>query len=144
MCLEFISDVTICSRETTNFGMLPRNWCYDCSPIRMNELKGKKIYHYFDKIKTIHHLSLASSTAYDQCNAVMKDYISSLDEGAILSHRKGVTKLGQGKLASLGIPLSVEILVEVICFGFCSANRKVGGTFLFLLLLCLCSIQSGI
>lgn len=61
----------------------------------------------------------------------MKDYISSLDEGAILSHRKGVTKLGQGKLASLGIPLSVEILVEVICFGFCSANRKVGGTFLF-------------
>ncbi|KXJ71869.1 hypothetical protein RP20_CCG019454 [Aedes albopictus] len=65
------------------------------------------------------------STAYDQCNAVMKDYISSLDEGAILSHRKGVTKLGQGKLASLGIPLSVEILVEVICFGFCSANRKI-------------------
>lgn len=65
------------------------------------------------------------SAAYDQCNAVMKDYISSLDEGAILTHRKGVNKLGAGKLASLGIPLSVEILVEVICFGYCSANRKI-------------------
>lgn len=70
----------------------------------------------------------SSSAAYDQCNAVMKDYISSLDEGAILTHRKGVNKLGAGKLASLGIPLSVEILVEVICFGYCSANRKVSAT----------------
>lgn len=65
------------------------------------------------------------SAAYDQCNVVMKDFISSLDEGAILTHRKGMPKV-EGKLASLGIPLSVDILIEVICFGYCSANRKVG------------------
>ncbi|XP_065076156.1 protein rotatin homolog [Ochlerotatus camptorhynchus] len=64
------------------------------------------------------------SAAYDQCNVVMKDFISSLDEGAILTHRKGMPK-AEGKLASLGIPLSVEILIEVICFGYCSANRKI-------------------
>ncbi|XP_062560483.1 protein rotatin homolog [Armigeres subalbatus] len=65
------------------------------------------------------------SAAYDQCNVVMKDFISSLDEGAILTHRKGMARLGDDKLTSLGIPLSVEILIEIICFGYCSTNRKI-------------------
>ncbi|XP_053687362.1 protein rotatin homolog [Sabethes cyaneus] len=71
-----------------------------------------------------HSDELIKSTAYDQCNVVIKNYISSLDEGAIVTDRKGLSKMG-GKLQSLGIPLTVEILVEVICFGFYSANRKI-------------------
>lgn len=41
------------------------------------------------------------SATYDQCNAVMKDFISSLDEGAILTHRKGMARLGVDCLARL-------------------------------------------
>ncbi|KAL9703786.1 hypothetical protein quinque_007304 [Culex quinquefasciatus] len=66
------------------------------------------------------------SSAYDQCAAVIGDYISSLDEGAILTRRKSFPKTSSSsKLSSLGIPLSVEILVEVICFGYCSTNKKI-------------------
>ncbi|XP_055535031.1 protein rotatin homolog [Wyeomyia smithii] len=71
-----------------------------------------------------HSDELIKSTAYDACCGVIKDYISSLDEGAILTHRKGSFKM-ENKLQSLGIPLTVEILVEVVCFGFCHANRKI-------------------
>ncbi|XP_058829123.1 protein rotatin homolog [Topomyia yanbarensis] len=71
-----------------------------------------------------HADQLVKSTAYDQCNSVIKDFISSLDEGAILTHRRSFPKM-EGKLQSLGIPLTVEILVEVICFGYCSSNKKI-------------------
>lgn len=63
------------------------------------------------------------STAYDHCNGVIKDFISSLDEGAILTHRRSYPKT-TAKFSSLGIPLTVEILIEVICFGYCSSNKK--------------------
>ncbi|XP_058458275.1 protein rotatin homolog [Malaya genurostris] len=62
--------------------------------------------------------------AYDQCNNVIKEFISCLDEGAILTHRRSFPKM-KGKLHSLGIPLTVEILVEVICFGCSSVNEKI-------------------
>ncbi|XP_055627670.1 protein rotatin homolog [Toxorhynchites rutilus septentrionalis] len=64
------------------------------------------------------------STAYDSCNDIIKDFISSLDEGAIITHRKSYAG-GTAKLSSLGIPLTVDILVEIICFGYYNSNKKI-------------------
>lgn len=64
------------------------------------------------------------STAYDCCNDIIKDFVCSLDEGAVITHRR-IHVDGAAKLSSLGIPLTVDILVEIICFGFYSSNKKV-------------------
>ncbi|XP_055593623.1 protein rotatin homolog [Uranotaenia lowii] len=93
--------------------------CYFQSNSRLREeaekLTLRLLAHSDEKVK---------SAAYDACNGVIKDYISSLDEGAILTHRRTFPKV-EGKMSALGIPLTVEILVEVICFGFCSQNTKI-------------------
>ncbi|XP_050096814.1 protein rotatin homolog [Anopheles aquasalis] len=62
--------------------------------------------------------------AYELCTGMMKDFIGQLDEGAILTRRSLFSKTAP-KLRSLGIPLSLEILTEITCFGFPSANARI-------------------
>ncbi|ETN66053.1 hypothetical protein AND_002165 [Anopheles darlingi] len=62
--------------------------------------------------------------AYELCTGMMKDFIGQLDEGAILTRRSLFSKTAP-KLRSLGIPLSLEILTEITCFGYPSANVRI-------------------
>ncbi|XP_052871704.1 protein rotatin homolog [Anopheles cruzii] len=62
--------------------------------------------------------------AYDLCTGMMKEFVGQLDEGSIMTRRSLFSKTSP-KLRSLGIPLSLEIVTEITCFGYPSSNTKI-------------------
>uniref|UniRef100_A0A182JF50 Rotatin N-terminal domain-containing protein n=1 Tax=Anopheles atroparvus TaxID=41427 RepID=A0A182JF50_ANOAO len=62
--------------------------------------------------------------AYTLCMDMMKEFIGQLDEAAILT-RRTLTSTVSPKLRALGIPLSLRIVTEIICFGYTSSNSKI-------------------
>uniref|UniRef100_A0A182MXW6 Rotatin N-terminal domain-containing protein n=1 Tax=Anopheles dirus TaxID=7168 RepID=A0A182MXW6_9DIPT len=61
---------------------------------------------------------------YDMCAKMMKDFIGQLDDGAILT-RRSLFSSSSPKLRAMGMPLSVQILTEITCFGYTSTNVKI-------------------
>uniref|UniRef100_A0A182JWF6 Rotatin N-terminal domain-containing protein n=1 Tax=Anopheles christyi TaxID=43041 RepID=A0A182JWF6_9DIPT len=64
------------------------------------------------------------SEVYELCATMMKDFIGQLDEGAILSRRSLFSSTAP-KLRSMGMPLSLQIITEITCFGYTSKNSKI-------------------
>ncbi|XP_049290028.1 uncharacterized protein LOC125767467 [Anopheles funestus] len=64
------------------------------------------------------------SEVYQICANMMKDFISQLDDSAILTRRSQLSNTGP-KLRAMGIPLSLQILTEITCFGYKDRNSKV-------------------
>ncbi|XP_035901362.1 uncharacterized protein LOC118507232 [Anopheles stephensi] len=64
------------------------------------------------------------SEVYEICANMMKDFIGQLDDGAILT-RRGLLSSSAPKLRAMGIPLSLQILTEITCFGYTSQNSKI-------------------
>uniref|UniRef100_A0A1S4H7L0 Rotatin N-terminal domain-containing protein n=1 Tax=Anopheles gambiae TaxID=7165 RepID=A0A1S4H7L0_ANOGA len=64
------------------------------------------------------------SVAYELCANMMKDFIGHLDEGAILS-RRSLFSSSAPKLRAMGMPLSLQIITEITCFGYTSKNSKI-------------------
>ncbi|XP_050081131.1 uncharacterized protein LOC126568659 [Anopheles maculipalpis] len=64
------------------------------------------------------------SEVYEICANMMKEFIGQLDDGAILT-RRGLLSSSAPKLRAMGIPLSLQILTEITCFGYKSRNSKI-------------------
>uniref|UniRef100_A0A182SM13 Rotatin N-terminal domain-containing protein n=1 Tax=Anopheles maculatus TaxID=74869 RepID=A0A182SM13_9DIPT len=64
------------------------------------------------------------SEVYEICANMMKEFIGQLDDGAILT-RRGLLSSSAPKLRAMGIPLSLQILTEITCFGYTSSNSKI-------------------
>ncbi|XP_053670517.1 uncharacterized protein LOC128720842 [Anopheles nili] len=61
---------------------------------------------------------------YESCSNMMKDFIGQLDEAPILT-RRSLFSQGSPKLRAMGMPLSLQILTEVTCYGYTSSNMKI-------------------
>ncbi|XP_058118353.1 protein rotatin homolog [Anopheles ziemanni] len=61
---------------------------------------------------------------YDVCLEMVKKCAAALDECTILKLPKLAKNLPP-KLRAIGIPLSLQILTEIICFGYTSPNSKI-------------------
>uniref|UniRef100_A0A182WF54 Rotatin N-terminal domain-containing protein n=1 Tax=Anopheles minimus TaxID=112268 RepID=A0A182WF54_9DIPT len=64
------------------------------------------------------------SEVYEICAKMMKDFVGQLDESAILT-RSCLLSSTAPKLRAMGIPLTLEILTEITCFGYKDKNSKI-------------------
>ncbi|XP_053658857.1 uncharacterized protein LOC128707924 [Anopheles marshallii] len=64
------------------------------------------------------------SEVYEICTKMMKDFIGQFDDSATLTRRSLLSNTAP-KLRAMGIPLSLQILTEITCFGYKDRNSKI-------------------